>query len=219
MTSVRPDLAVLALAVATGAAAQTDEPPVNDEARTAFREAAQRYNAGEFERAAELFEQAYELSHRPNMLFNIAQAYRLAGPGQCRKAYEFYDRYLREVPNPPNRSEVEERLAELAPCAPKPEPGPAPVAAPAPAPPSATHAEAPGRAWPTQAIFLGGGTVLVLGALLFGGAQAEMSIAAGMGASATSAALAPWRTTQAASYVILGVGALALVAAALSLRF
>jgi len=219
----------LVLGAATGATAQADDALVNDDARAAFREAAQRYNAGEFERAAQLFERAYELTGRPNMLFNIAQAYRLAGPTQCHRAYAYYDRYLHEVPNAPNRSEVEERLAELAPCAPKrveptPQPPPAATEAAPPLTPTPPVATTTGSLrvvwpWPTKQLFMGSGVAIVLGALLVGGAELEMGESTRRGASPSSAPMANARIAEALGAVFLALGALAAATGVLSLRF
>jgi hypothetical protein len=61
--------------------------------------------------AAKEFESAYELKQNAAFLFNIGQAYRLAG--QSEKAIGFYKTYLRRLPEASNRPEVEARIAEL----------------------------------------------------------------------------------------------------------
>lgn len=49
------------------------------------------YARGDYEAAAEAFEQSYTTSHAPRLLFNTAQALRLAG--KCERALGFYQRY------------------------------------------------------------------------------------------------------------------------------
>ena len=47
----------------------------DEKARLLFKEGDGHYAAGRYEKAIELFEQAYELSKRPDLLFNLANAY------------------------------------------------------------------------------------------------------------------------------------------------
>src|SRR5262249_32295491 len=61
--------------------------------------------------AAKEFEAAYEMKQNPAFLFNIGQAYRLAGKSEL--AIGFYKSYLRRSPGAANRPEVEARIAEL----------------------------------------------------------------------------------------------------------
>lgn len=106
------------------------------------------YNLGEFEQAISEFKQAYAISGAPRLLFNIAQAQRLAKDWAA--ARFSYQAYLRLVPDAPNRADAEAKIAEMEqnlaeaespkpeptpPPEPAPEPEPAPTPAPAAAPP------------------------------------------------------------------------------------
>src|SRR6476661_5068713 len=103
-------LALLVLAVAVPAAAQTP-PPTADQAREHYERGLAKYNLAEFDAAIVEFKQSYELSKAPRLLFNIAQAYRL------KKDYEsalyFYSTYLRADPNPPNLDDVDAKIDEV----------------------------------------------------------------------------------------------------------
>src|SRR4051812_33956411 len=76
-----------------------------DEAAQKAKEHYQRgttlYDLQRYVEAAGEYEQAYELKHEPALLFNIGQAYRLAGDAQ--RAIGAYRSYLRRVPDSPNR--------------------------------------------------------------------------------------------------------------------
>lgn len=80
-----------------------------DEARSRYDRGIKHYNLGEFEAAIVEFKAAYELSGEPDLLFNIAQAYRLAE--DYKEALFFYDSYLRLRPDAANRADVESRIA------------------------------------------------------------------------------------------------------------
>jgi tetratricopeptide (TPR) repeat protein len=99
--------------VATLSPARADEPepaPPAAEARAHYDKGLTHYHLGQFDDAAREFKIAYELSERPGLLFNIAQAYRLGGhPAEA--AY-FYRTYLRLVPDAANRADVEDLVAE-----------------------------------------------------------------------------------------------------------
>lgn len=82
-----------------------------DEARDFLSRAQQHYRDGDYEVAAGLFLAAWERHPLPALLFNIAQAYRLSGRQE--EAREWYERFLREEPDAPNRREVELRIDQL----------------------------------------------------------------------------------------------------------
>ena len=92
------------------------EPPAAD---LRYREGKQLFAAGDYQRAADKFQQAFLLSDDPAHLFNLAQAQRLAG--DCPAAYRSYLAYLGRVPDAPNRADVKDKIAVLAACA-RPEP-------------------------------------------------------------------------------------------------
>jgi len=103
----------LVVGLGTPAAAQSSDAA---RARDLYEEGARLYNLGQYENALRSFEQAYAVSGAKPLLFNIAQAHRLAGPGHCEKALLTYDTYLREDPQASNRIEVEQRIAEMRTC-------------------------------------------------------------------------------------------------------
>jgi hypothetical protein len=59
--------------------------------REAFEIGRAAYDRADYEAAAVAFEQSYASSHAPRLLFNIAQALRLAG--KCQRALGFYQQY------------------------------------------------------------------------------------------------------------------------------
>jgi tetratricopeptide (TPR) repeat protein len=103
-------LAALLASLSTRAA----EP--NVEARQLYAEGKAEYAQGHYPQAIALFERSYALSESPALLFNMAQAHRLAGPTHCRAALSLYKSYLAAEPHVENRKEVEERIQELASC-------------------------------------------------------------------------------------------------------
>ena len=90
-----------------------------------YKEGANQYNLGNFDKAVEAFKQGFALepdeSKKPIYLYNVAQAYRLAN--DCKNALFFYRRFLalkandpsRPVP-PKTRKEIEDRIPELEAC-------------------------------------------------------------------------------------------------------
>jgi len=86
---------------------------VKDEgvARGLFQAGKAAYEAGRYEQALDYFEQAYEQSKRPRMLYNIGQAAdRLR---RDERALEAFRAFLAAVPDEPVREEVEMRIAAL----------------------------------------------------------------------------------------------------------
>lgn len=123
---------LLAITAATPCFAQTLNPdPGRDlEARNHFQVGRESFARGDFERAAAEFEQAYELSHRPGLQYNIGTAYERLHRWQ--EARDAFQRYLELVPDAPDRAEVEGRLRVInqelnRPAAPPPPPPPPPV--------------------------------------------------------------------------------------------
>jgi tetratricopeptide (TPR) repeat protein len=69
------------------------------------------YDAGDFQEALLRFQEAYERSKRPQLLYNVGLAAdRLR---QNRTALTAFQRYLDEAPEPANRQEVENRIRTL----------------------------------------------------------------------------------------------------------
>ncbi|MBA3393485.1 MAG: hypothetical protein H0T89_12625 [Deltaproteobacteria bacterium] len=80
--------------------------PADDKvkAKNLYEEGLRHYNLAEYAEAIRLWKEAYLLTKRPLLLFNIGQAYRLSG--DCTQAMTFYESYTREQPNPKNQAEV-----------------------------------------------------------------------------------------------------------------
>jgi hypothetical protein len=90
-------------------------------AKKKFAQGESAYNLGEFDKAVELFKEAYAEWPDPAFLFNIGQTYRQAG--NCKEAMFFYKRYLALKQNdtkkplkPEVKAEVEKRIVELDEC-------------------------------------------------------------------------------------------------------
>jgi tetratricopeptide (TPR) repeat protein len=168
-------LALVLLAAAAAAAEEPANPPAS-EARLHYQKGTALFNLGEFADAAGEYKEAYKALNEPVFLYNIAQAYRLAGDYE--KAAFFYSSYARNAKDPATRSEaiqrakkLEEKLASVKKGKPEPEPAkPEPAAATKtdeptkqgelpkgepqntapvqkPASPEAAQAETPGPAW------------------------------------------------------------------------
>jgi tetratricopeptide (TPR) repeat protein len=87
------------------------QPTADEEARRLFETGRLAYEEGEFERALASFTRAYELSDRPELLYNIAMSHdRLRHDAA---AIEWFERYLAQVPDASNRASVERRLEIL----------------------------------------------------------------------------------------------------------
>jgi tetratricopeptide (TPR) repeat protein len=86
--------------------------PKEDAARTKVSEATAAYNLGYYEDAAHHYEEAYRLILDPALLFNIGQAYRLAGKPE--RAITAYRSFLRtHTEDTPHRIQAEKRIQEL----------------------------------------------------------------------------------------------------------
>jgi tetratricopeptide (TPR) repeat protein len=79
-----------------------------DRARQLYEDGVARYDAGDYAEAIRAWQASYTMSPAPLLLFNMGQAYRLSG--NCARAMEHYDRYVRAVPNPDNRNELDQAL-------------------------------------------------------------------------------------------------------------
>jgi tetratricopeptide (TPR) repeat protein len=94
------------------------------------------YKLGKWSDAIKEYEQAYLISEDPVMLYNIAQSHRQWG--QASEALRFYKRYLKDLPEATNRTQVEAVIAELERAVAEQKAAPAPAVPPAPvAPPAA----------------------------------------------------------------------------------
>jgi hypothetical protein len=100
----------LLLVTASGASAQQVSSS-EQMARNIFEAGRAAYEAGRFDQALRYFQEAYDLSQRPALLFNIASAADRLQENQ--RAIEAYRAYLRAVPNADNRELAESRIAFL----------------------------------------------------------------------------------------------------------
>jgi tetratricopeptide (TPR) repeat protein len=98
--------AAITRAQATPSAAETEE-----QARAHFRLGRAHYDNGNFAQAAVEFEEAYRISQRAALLYNIYLAYRDAN--DTRNAAEALRKYLALEKNIENRGQLESRLAAL----------------------------------------------------------------------------------------------------------
>jgi len=116
--------------------------PKEEAARAEVAAGTAAYNLGYYDDAARHYEEAYRQVPDPALLFNIGQAYRLAGKPD--RAITAYRSYLRTAPaDAANRSQVEKRIPELEKLVAEmknaqtaPPPGTLPAAAPAAIPPA-----------------------------------------------------------------------------------
>jgi tetratricopeptide (TPR) repeat protein len=85
--------------------------PGYDEAGAHYQKGVEEFGAGHYEDAIVEFKLALAAGGPPALLFNIAQAHRLAG--NDREALGYYKEYLRVAPDAPNRSDVEARMTAI----------------------------------------------------------------------------------------------------------
>jgi tetratricopeptide (TPR) repeat protein len=84
-------------------------------AKAKYKEGVVLYNVKEYADAIAKFKEAYKLNADPAYLYNIAQAYRLAG--DCENAVSFYKTFLRDAPEgTPNVEKARKFLVELETC-------------------------------------------------------------------------------------------------------
>ncbi|MCC6994839.1 MAG: tetratricopeptide repeat protein [Deltaproteobacteria bacterium] len=100
----------IALALVCATAGRSLADPAAD-AKQHYIDGQKWYDLGEYDKAIELFKQAYSIEARPGLLFNIAQAYRLSK--NFERALFFYNAFLKKVPQANNRAEVERFIAEM----------------------------------------------------------------------------------------------------------
>ena len=81
-----------------------------DEVKLHYQRATRAYDLQKYLEAIDEYQKAYEISGDPPMLYNIAQAYRLAD--QPAEAVRYYRRFLQRMPNARNRDDVERKIAD-----------------------------------------------------------------------------------------------------------
>ncbi|MCX5743525.1 MAG: hypothetical protein NT062_13615 [Proteobacteria bacterium] len=139
MSTTRFILPLVALVAATTAAAE----PVPAKARTLAAEGLQAHAAGDYRRAIDAFERAYVLAPSGNLIFNLAQAYRLAG--DCENALIMYRRFLLSGPTVEAANLAGVHLRAMERCVVQLETIPMVPLRPRPIPPSPTPTPTPTR--------------------------------------------------------------------------
>lgn len=130
---LRSALLAAVLACPAGAAAEN----VDERAKLSFEEGKRLFEAGEYEDAAAMFTEAYNLTAKPALLFNLAAcAERM---GQVDKAVAYYRVYLEEAPDAEDAEAVRRHIARLETgISPEAEPGVPVDTAPTAPPPAET---------------------------------------------------------------------------------
>jgi tetratricopeptide (TPR) repeat protein len=82
-----------------------------DEARQHFNAGRELQTAGKYDQAIAEYEDAYRLAQLPELLFNMAQAYRLKG--DRKRAIGLYERYVAAVPEGSTSDEALEHIRTL----------------------------------------------------------------------------------------------------------
>ena len=105
-------MVLLAVVLATGPLlAGRAQAGNEEEARAYLDKATAAYALNKYGAAAENFEKAFELKPDPALLYNAAQAWRLAGNKE--RALALYESYLRVYPANDKRATVEARIKDL----------------------------------------------------------------------------------------------------------
>jgi len=108
MKAHRVLLCVLVLGLSSGAQAQD----ASDEgARIHFQAATEYFQVADYEGALAEFTRAYQLSERPQLLYNLYLCQERLG--HVAEAVAFLERYLREAPEVPERPTLEARLTNM----------------------------------------------------------------------------------------------------------
>jgi tetratricopeptide (TPR) repeat protein len=115
MTSARPLGLALTAVLAAAAPSARAEPPVSPLARQLSDQGRGLHDLGDYDQAIVAYKHAYLIAPSPGLLFNIAQAYRLAG--DCSSAAAFYRRYLATSLDPGARRLALRNLALADACA------------------------------------------------------------------------------------------------------
>src|SRR5437879_844113 len=98
---------VMLLAQSLGRAQQ----PAPEDAKSLFERGMTIYALGHYAEAAPLFERAFEIKPDPALLYNAAQAHRLAG--HSARALTLYQSYLQLYGDAARQPEIEAHIAQL----------------------------------------------------------------------------------------------------------
>jgi tetratricopeptide (TPR) repeat protein len=81
------------------------------QAKKRFDEAEVAYRLQDYQKALDGFRDAYKLSNRAGLLFNIAQCYRELN--QLEESIKSYEAFIFDEPNSPYKAEAEKNIAEI----------------------------------------------------------------------------------------------------------
>jgi hypothetical protein len=108
-------VALLLILADASMAAAAPPPPPSDEAERRFREGLKAFDGRDYRRAIEHFQQAHRLSPMPEILFDIALAYKALG--DCPRASYAFDAFFAAAPaDDPLRDRATAKLRELGSC-------------------------------------------------------------------------------------------------------
>ena len=94
-----------------GAVAAQSDPGRDAEARGLFEAGRAAFDQGRYQDALGYFDRAYQLSRRPQLLYNLGQVHdRLRHDEEALTAFQ---QYLKQVPGAENRAEVEHRIQAM----------------------------------------------------------------------------------------------------------
>jgi tetratricopeptide (TPR) repeat protein len=172
----------LFLLAPTIASAQDGADSMDAEAHALYEAGATAFRGGRYDDALQDFQRAYDLSHRPGLLYNIGQCHdRLRHDVEALAAFE---QYVQEMPDAPQRPEIEGRLPALREAAEReraareaaqtqetPTVTEPPPAEPTPPPPPAAHHDPDVTPWIVAGA---GGVVAIVGAILVGVAYGDI---------------------------------------------
>jgi serine/threonine-protein kinase len=187
-----------------------------------YKDGQAAYDDKRYDDAVVAWQQSYDLSKLPALMFNLAQAHRLAG--HCTKAVEAYKSFLTLDPKSDERPSAEQFLRELEPC---PEPlklPPKPIDHKPTILPSGMgteHVEDRGGGKRMAGLITGGAGIAVFATGLYFGNRAssianEVEAACEMGCewSTLESKDASGRSAATLQYVFYGVGAAAIIGGA-----
>jgi tetratricopeptide (TPR) repeat protein len=106
---------MVALAVLAGREAGAEpkraDPKSQESARSFYEKATSAFGLGDYARAADLYEQAFELRADSALLYNAAQSHRMAGHKE--RALQLYKNYVRLFPDSRQTPDARRHAAEL----------------------------------------------------------------------------------------------------------
>jgi tetratricopeptide (TPR) repeat protein len=163
-------LALLLALLGEVARGEPSTQPVPEQARQLAERGRAYHDAGDYADAIAAFQAAYVIAPSPGLLFNLAQAYRLAG--DCNHAAWMYRRYLATNPVGQRRALAQTHLWAVETCDDRPSLSGSPARAEEATVPALAvdtrEIEPAGRKLKTTGIYLGiGGTIALAGAAWF----------------------------------------------------